>query len=73
MASAQKRRNFLLFSVFHRAVARHVGGAKAEGQQLVHAALDEVLRAFGHDDVERRTAELKQRLSAHAAGGGDLL
>ena len=62
-----------LRSVFHSLVARHVGGAEAEGQQLVHAALDEIVRAFCHNDIQLRAAELEQCLTADAAGRGDLL
>ena len=54
-------------SLFHGFVARHVGGAKAEGQQLVHAALNEILRGLCHNDVQLRPAELKQRLTADPA------
>ena len=53
---------------FHGAVARHVGGAKAEGQQLVHAALDEIIGGFCHDNIQLRPAEFKQRLTADPAG-----
>ena len=56
-----------LCSIFHGLVARHVGGTEAEGQQLVHAALDEIVRAFCHDDIQLRPAELKQRLTADPA------
>ena len=47
--------------------------AKAEGQQLVHAALDEIIGGLCHDDIQLRSAELKQRLTADPAGRGDLL
>ena len=49
-----------LCSIFHSLVARHVGGTEAEGQQLVHAALDEIVRAFCHDDIQLRAAEFEQ-------------
>ena len=56
----------------HGTVARHIGGAKTEGQQFVHAAFDEILRGLCHNDVQLRPAELEQCLTAHPAGGGDL-
>ena len=51
----------------HGTVARHIGGAKAEGQQLVHAALDEIIGGLCHDNIQLRSAELKQRLTADPA------
>ena len=59
-------------SFLHRFVARHVGRPEAEGQQLVHAALDEIIRRPCHDDVQLRPAELEQRLTADPAGRRDL-
>mgnify|MGYP006868403543 CR=1 FL=1 len=52
----------------HGAVACHIGGAKTEGQQLVHAALDEIIGGLCHDDIQLRPAELEQCLTADPAG-----
>ena len=57
----------------HGTVARHIGGAKTEGQQFVHTALDKVFRCLCHDNVQFRPAEFKQSLTAHPAGRSDLL
>ena len=57
---------------FHSGISGHIGRPEPKGQQFVHAALDEILRRFGHDHVQLRPAELEQCLTAHTAGRGDL-
>ena len=52
---------------FHSGISGHIGRPEPKGQQFVHAALDEILRRFGHDHVQLRPAELEQCLTADPA------